>query len=90
MKKRISHISVLQQGIVCAVLYGLLSLIAVPFLILGALFGHGGAGAILFIFLPIVYAIVGFIAGVITAFVYNLVAGWTGGIELTFSDAPQQ
>ena len=89
MKKRISHISVLQQGIVCAVLYGLLSLIAVPFIILAALFGHSGPGALFAIFLPIVYAIAGFIAGIITAFVYNLVAGWTGGIELTFSDAPQ-
>ena len=88
MKKRISHISVLQQGIVCALLYGLLSLIAVPFLILGALFGHSGFGVIFFIFIPVIYAIVGFIAGILSAFIYNLVAGWTGGIELTFTDVP--
>jgi hypothetical protein len=88
MKKRISHVSVLQQGIVCAVLYGLISLIAVPFIILGALFGHGGFGVIFAIFIPVIYAIAGFIAGVITAFLYNLVAKWTGGIELTFADVP--
>jgi hypothetical protein len=87
MKKRISHVAVLQQGIVLAVMYGLLSLIAVPFIIIAGL-AHGGFGAIFAIFLPVVYAIVGFIVGVITAFVYNLVAGWTGGIELTFTDVP--
>lgn len=86
MKKRISSISPLQQGIVCAVLYGVLSLIAVPFLLLAALFGHAGLGVIFVIFIPIIYAIAGFIAGVIIAFVYNLVATWTGGIEMTLTD----
>jgi hypothetical protein len=39
--------------------------------------------------LPIAYAIMGFIFGVIAAAVYNLIAGWTGGLEFTFSDPPQ-
>ena len=34
-----------------------------------------------FIFLPILFAVVGFIGGLITALVYNLVARWTGGFE---------
>lgn len=88
MKKRITHISVLQQGIVMGVLYGLLACIAVPFIILGALLGHGGFGILFAIFLPVIYAIVGFIAGIIFALVYNLVAGWTGGVELTLTDVP--
>ena len=86
MKKRITNISPLQFGIVMGILYGIISLIIVPFLFIGMLFGHGGLGAVFVIFLPIVYAVMGFILGVITAFVYNLVAQWTGGIELTFSD----
>lgn len=40
----------------------------------------GGVGAI--IFLPILYGIFGFIAGAIGAFVYNLVAGVVGGVEI--------
>jgi hypothetical protein len=34
------------------------------------------------VFAPILYAAMGFLTGVIGAFVYNLVAGWVGGIEV--------
>ena len=39
-------------------------------------------GVAAIIFLPIVYGIVGFIGGLIVAFLYNVVAGWVGGIEI--------
>jgi hypothetical protein len=87
MKKRLTYISPLQAGIVHAVIAGLISLIALPFIIIIGLM-HAGIGAILAIFLPIFYAIAGFIGGVIVAFVYNLVAKWTGGIELVLTDVP--
>lgn len=89
MKKRLTHVSPLQLGIVLALLYGIVSLIFVPFLVLGAMFGpHGSFGAVFFIFVPILYAILGFIGGVIAAFVYNIVAKWTGGVEYIASEAP--
>lgn len=40
----------------------------------------GGIGAV--IFLPIMYGVFGFIAGVIGAAIYNLVARYVGGLEL--------
>ena len=43
-----------------------------------------GVGAI--IFMPILYGIIGFTAGAIAAFVYNVVAGMIGGIEIELSD----
>jgi len=87
MKKRLTYISPLQAGIVQGVVLGIISLIFVPFIIIGGLF-HGGIGTIFFIFLPVVYAVMGFIMGIISAFVYNLVAKWTGGLELVFTDVP--
>ena len=43
-----------------------------------------GAGFSAVIILPILFAIVGFICGVIGAALYNLIAKWTGGIEMDF------
>lgn len=41
-----------------------------------------GFGLLSIIILPIMYAIGGFIMGIITAFIYNIVAGWVGGIKV--------
>lgn len=38
------------------------------------------------IFVPILYGAMGFIFGALGALVYNLVAGWTGGIEMELLD----
>ena len=39
-----------------------------------------GAGAI--VILPIFYGVLGFVGGAVTALAYNLIAGWTGGLEI--------
>ncbi len=39
-----------------------------------------GLGALSIVIFPIIYAIYGFISGVITAFIYNIIAGKFGGI----------
>lgn len=46
----------------------------------GALFGVGSV-----IILPILYGLIGFIGGLLTAAIYNFVAGFTGGVELELS-----
>ena len=46
-------------------------------LIFGTLFGVGAV-----IFLPIFYGIIGFVGGLISALLYNLIARLVGGIEL--------
>jgi hypothetical protein len=98
MNKRLKRIAPLKAGIILAVFYALLSLLAVPFFMLMGSFAAAaaqqsgtdvpfgflfGVGAI---FLPILYGVFGFIFGVIAAALYNLVAKWTGGLEFTLED----
>ena len=45
-----------------------------------------GIGAI--VLLPIVYGVMGFIAGALGAFIYNLVSGFVGGMELVLREKP--
>jgi hypothetical protein len=42
-----------------------------------------GAGAI--VLLPICYGVIGGISGALGAVIYNLVAGWVGGLEVDIS-----
>ena len=84
-------------GIVSGAVYGLISLIFIPFFLIalvagmlvpnhdsGGQFGQAiGAGVGLFfcIVAPFFYALFGFLFGALAALIYNLVAKWTGGIE---------
>jgi hypothetical protein len=94
MKKQLTYITPLRAGIVLGVLYGILSLLVVPFVLLAALLGSktGVPGPSIFlgvglaILLPVLYAVAGFIGGVIGAALYNLIAKWTGGLEFEVRD----
>ena len=69
-------------------------LIIVPFGLTSLFAGGGRAGAgqmagmgfFMIILGPIIYGVLGFIAGVLCAWVYNLVAKLTGGLEFTVED----
>ncbi len=97
MVTRLRNVNPVQCGIVSGVLYALLGVIAALFLapIMSIMTSHmppglnvgPGPSMSSLIFLPIVYAVLGFIGGMITAFLYNLVARWTGGVEVTLDSA---
>ncbi len=93
----LKRVGVLSAGKVSGVLYGLLGLIFGVIFALFSLLGAGiavtqtgestalfgalfGVGAV--IFMPLFYGAMGFIMGIIMAALYNLVAGWVGGVEL--------
>jgi hypothetical protein len=98
MTRQIRRITPLQLGKVLGITYGLLALLIVPIFLVFAVIagiasrGQGGAGTPLAAFLgmgigfaifaPVLYAVMGFLTGVVGAFAYNLVAGWVGGIEV--------
>jgi hypothetical protein len=81
-----------------AVVYGCMGLIFLPFFALAGMLGAfaqhaqtnqaapaaviGGLFLGMGIFMPIIYAVMGFIFGVIGAALYNLVARWIGGFEI--------
>jgi uncharacterized protein YqgC (DUF456 family) len=87
----------LQLGIVAGIFYALFSLIIVPFFLLVAVVsafmphnqqsgalqaGMGiGLGLLFAVLAPVLYGAMGFIFGALGALLYNLIAGWTGGIE---------
>ncbi|HTL67268.1 MAG TPA: hypothetical protein VL200_06380 [Lacunisphaera sp.] len=95
-KRRIKKFNPLQLGLMLGATYALISLVIVPFFLLFFFIGgvaakaHGapqapfmfGFGAIFIVFLPVLYGVMGFIGGVIGAFIYNLVAKWIGGVEV--------
>lgn len=75
-------------GVFIGLIFGLLYII-VGF-IAGLVLGTAGwiifgVGVISIITAPIVSGIFGFLAGAVIAFLYNLSAKWTGGVELEFN-----
>ena len=88
MKKQITRISILQSSKITTALYGLMgfiyTLIGIPIVIFGnekmKILG------IIYMFMPILMAVLGFIFFVIFAALYNLLARWLGGMEFEVAD----
>ncbi len=87
--RKIRRIRPLQAGKILAVLYGAFGLIVFPFIMLASVFappeqrvGIFGAGIFMALLFPVMYAVLGFIFGIVGAAIYNLAAGWVGGIEV--------
>ncbi len=94
MGTQIKSIAPLQAAKVSAVLYFVIgAVIAVPMVVIGMFVstseGAGEAqsfGVGFLLLMPLFYAVIGFIFGPIFCWLYNVVAKWTGGIEITIQD----
>ena len=85
MAQQIRRFSIGQSAKFLGVLYALFGLIFVPFFLLMEMFapeGTGGFGTVFAIGMPVMYGVLGLVGGAIGAALYNLVAGWVGGIEV--------
>jgi hypothetical protein len=88
MKKQLSRISILQSSKITTALYVLMGFIYTAIGIAILVFGGEKLKviAIIYILMPIVMGILGFIFFVIFAAIYNLLAKWLGGIEVEVKD----
>jgi hypothetical protein len=91
MRYEVEQIDPMSLGTIAGVLYGamgLLSWLFIPFFLLlpmddaGAAVAMGGM-TIFFLLMPLFYAVIGFIGGLVIAAVYNLWAKHFGGLRLT-------
>jgi len=98
MKKRIRRFSVLQTSWVAAViLFCVMLIFMLPMGLIFSMMGKSGLmpggfpgfGGAFFFILPFLYGIMGFVMTAISCLIYNLIAGWTGGIELEFEEENQ-
>ena len=72
-------------GLVAGVFCGLVSLAGTPYARQAHLPIGGAWVGLAVIVCPIAYGIIGGIAAVIGALIYNLAAGWVGGLEVEIS-----
>jgi hypothetical protein len=93
MVTRLRHVNPIQFALIVGLLYAIIGLIvAVCWLPFAAVVGSigssahyvgAGLGILALIVFPVGYFIATFIFGLITAALYNLIASWTGGFEVT-------
>ena len=94
LKRRIKSVTPLQYGKMSAAIFGALGLVLFPFILIAtvipAIMSRGDTSVpvlvltavFVAVLCPVVYGLMGFLMGVIGAWLYNLMARWLGGIEI--------
>lgn len=84
MPQQIRRFGIGQTAKVIGVLYALMGLVFAPIFLVSAMFApkETGLGTGFALALPILYGVCGFIFTAIGCAIYNVVAGWVGGVEV--------
>ncbi len=97
MQQRLKRIAPWPAGKIGAVFYALLGLVTGAVSLAGYFQMPAGmredemapgAAVALAVALPFLYALAGLLMGMLAAWLYNLAAGWTGGLEIELSVKP--
>lgn len=88
----VKSVGVMSVAKIMGLIYGCMGLIFAPFFLLMGLIGSlagaekspfaGIFGMVFAILMPVLYGVLGFVAGAIGALLYNLFAKWVGGFEV--------
>ena len=98
MKTKLTRMAPLSVAKIYGIIMAVFGLVIGAFVSIAALFGGlasmaaetGGGffglffGVMAILFFPLFYGAIGFISGAIAAWLYNIAAGWIGGIEMEF------
>jgi hypothetical protein len=94
----VKSVGVLSVAKIMGMIYACMGLIFAPFFLLiglmGSAMGHqnsplaGIFGIGFAVLMPVLYGVIGFVAGLIGALLYNLFARWVGGFELELELRP--
>jgi Transmembrane domain of unknown function (DUF3566) len=94
----VRSVGVLSVAKIMGLIYVCLGVLAIPFFLLAAFVGSlagadrnpfaGAVGIVLAIFAPVIYGVIGFVAGAIGALLYNLFARLVGGVEVELTVQP--
>lgn len=90
MKTQIVHISKLQTAKVMTVLYLIISLPLMLMMVLPMLIMHQPVRWSMFWWMPLLYAVFGFVFTFLGAWIYNGVVGLVGGIEFTIAQRGEE
>ena len=85
MDYRIRRFGIASTALTVAVIYFVLGLIIAPLFFLATLGTRPSASlpGMVFLLAPFIYAVFGYEFAAIGCFIYNVIAGWTGGVALT-------
>ena len=90
MAQRIRRFGVGQTAKMLGVLYALMGVVLIPIFLVATMYAPDatGYGMGVAIALPVIYGVIGFVFTAIGCAIYNLVAGWIGGIEVEIEQPP--
>jgi hypothetical protein len=88
MRYELRKVGALQAGKLMAILYGIIGLLIAPFFLIGAIAvpDEFPMGLVFAVCVPFLYAAVGFVSTVIGCWLYNVLAGALGGVEVTLNE----
>jgi hypothetical protein len=94
MTYQVKSFKILQTSVMAAVLYFILSLVfVIPMFLISLAFPHPSTGVFpmmfgtaFMVFLPFLYAVLGFIFTAIGCLIYNVVANFLGGVAFTLEE----